>query len=435
MEKRNLEKISAATMFISFDLVNCTFYKASHKGKWASGVSEILEEIIDSFSNSSIENCRFWKILGDEIVYTKNIQFIHEIDDTLAEIYRIVTMMNKKIKGAKVGDLNTAKIMAVKATVWLADISPANLRADNFYAEYKVSDNQLQAEYLGTDIDTGFRIAQFTSANRLVVSFELAALFLKEPSLHQDFDKIHFVGYRPLKGIWQGNPYPIFMYHGDKSVSFKDSIKDTSNPKTAVLKEYLQTYDSRIVKPNYKSYEEQILSELCENETLNKEVVQLVDIIRAQNGALPEIPLPRLRVHYSVLCYCIFEGHIHFMIAKDDFNTLGFGGAMMNHNLQYLDTINAYYLVKHGFELKFINDDRYHDPIPRIMSTYQLPDKTCGSIFLAEMDTNEMLENFINENTHFYTSENAPTFNYYTMKESSTALLKQAEIYIKALYE
>lgn len=271
--------LSTVTMFISFDLVNCTLYKSKHKGNWVGGVSSVLDHVMAAFVNSPIQGYRFWKMLGDEVVYTNHIETISEIADITQDVYNTVVDINRKIKTAQIGDATTAKVLGVKATVWIADISPKHLQADNIYVEYEINKGELKAEYLGTDIDGGFRIAQFTSANRVVISADLAALFLKEQALHPVFDKIHFVAYRKLKGIWNGEPYPIFMYHGDENMSFQDSITDTSNPKAAILKEYLAQVSERVVEPPYTSYEQQLLSQLYHQDSLSKEVEQLVDIV------------------------------------------------------------------------------------------------------------------------------------------------------------
>lgn len=277
LEERR-KHLSKVTMFISFDLVNCTLYKAKHKGHWVNGVSDVLSHIMSAFVNSPVEGYRFWKMLGDEVVYTIEIDSIDKIDCILQDVYDTVVGLTRQIKSAQIGDQSTAKILAVKATVWIADISPANLQADNIYVEYEINKGEVKAEYLGTDIDGGFRIAQFTSANRVVISADLAALLLQEHSAA--FEKVHFVAHRGLKGIWNGESYPIFMYHGDPNVSFADSIVDTSNPKTAVLKDYLAQVSTRQVAPPYTSYEQQLLRTLRHQKDLFKEVDQLIGIIK-----------------------------------------------------------------------------------------------------------------------------------------------------------
>lgn len=268
-----------ATMFISFDMVNCTKYKSSHKGTWASGINEILKYAIHAFANSPVGGFRYWKIIGDEIAYTKDIQYMTEIDDALDEIYQTVVDMNEKIKSSEIGDAQTAKYITVKATVWIADISSSELRADNFYTEYKVSENQIQAEYLGTDIDTGFRIAKYTSSNRVVISYQLAALMYKESILQNNFHKVHYVASKKLKGIWEDMPFPIFMYHDDNKTSFIDSIGEDELQNTEIFQEYLNEQSDRKPKPPFKRYEEELLTSLSHHNSIYQEVLQLSDII------------------------------------------------------------------------------------------------------------------------------------------------------------
>lgn len=427
IDTEDMENISAATMFISFDLVNCTMFKSTHKGMWASGVSKILEHIIQIFSKSKINGYRFWKIIGDEVVYTINIQYIRDIDDILAEIYSAVVNINKKIRTAEIGDSETAKYLSTKATVWMADISPANLRADNFYTEYQINENVLHSEYLGTDIDTGFRIAKYTQSDRVVVSFEIAALFLKEETLKKEFYKINFVAFRILKGIWRGRRYPIFMYHGDEAVSFKDSIVYKPEEEDNILNEYLEQAPERVIEAPYKSFEEKLVSDFCKEDILNLEVVQLVNIINAQDGELPALPLPRKIVHYTAICYTVVDGVVKFMLVEDENGNMGFGGDIMNHNLQYIETIGLYYEEKFGYEIIFENDERYHDPIPLILDTYHVDNSIRGTVFLAKLKLeNEEVVLLKDSNARLYSIDEIIDFEFYDCKTSVLPLLKKA---------
>ncbi len=277
-EKR--KNLSSAIMFVSFDLVNCTLYKSKYKGAWVDGVGHVLEYITQVFIDSSIGGYQFWKMLGDEVVYTRPVQKIKDAADVVAEVYDAVEKINEKIAAAQIGDAQTAKILSVKATVWIADISPANLRADNVCVEYPVGKDVTYKEYLGTDIDGGFRIAQFTSSNRVVISADLAALLMGEESSKAIFRKIHFVGYRVLKGIWNGEPYPIFMYHGSEQVSFAESIVEKKGGNKPILMEYIEDLPNRVVGEGFVSYEEQLLTTLYRESGMYKEVEQLKEIIK-----------------------------------------------------------------------------------------------------------------------------------------------------------
>ncbi|MFI3173564.1 MAG: hypothetical protein R3Y58_14515, partial [Eubacteriales bacterium] len=380
---------NTAILFISFDLVNSTLYKSTHPGTWVSGISDIIEHIIHRFTEKSNDGYHFWKVLGDEVVFTKNIPYLYELNDILQYVYNEVVHTNTLIKHMLIGDEETAKLLSIKSTVWVAGISSTRLHADNFYTEYTINDNQLQSEYLGTDIDAGFRLSHFTSSNRVAISFELAAFFIKDPLLRKNIENVHFVGYRLLKGIWNGNAYPIFMYHGDSKVTFTDSIVNHLNSQTAILEEYLNHLPQRKTEEPFDTYEEQLLSTLCSNDSRKNKVENLVNIIRNQSEFSLSTNSTHMRVHYSVLCYSIDECGIRFMITTNQNEEFGFGGSFMSHNLEYLNTINLYYQEEFGVDLEFVKDTRYHDPIPLILSTYTIEESESlkGSIFLAKISS------------------------------------------------
>ena len=65
-----------------------------------------------------------------------------------------------------------------------------------------------RTDYLGPDIDVGFRLGAHSHPGLMVASMELAELLGKIPkSLQQVRGTI--VGWQVLKGVWDGNPYPV----------------------------------------------------------------------------------------------------------------------------------------------------------------------------------------------------------------------------------
>lgn len=425
MEQSKTDVTNMATLFISFDLVNCTQYKASHKGTWTTGVSGVLGHIIQTFAQKGADGYRFWKVLGDEVVFTKSIPYAFEVQDILSELYYEMVSLNQKLSCGALGV--DVKGLSVKTTVWLAGFLVSQAETDNIYMEYKIDDDHLQSEYLGTDMDAGFRISQYTSSNRMVISFELAALFLKDRLLKRNLDKLHFVGYRSLKGVWDGKGYPIFMYHGEGD--FDGSIVDTSDPKADILREYVALSPRRTVVPPYGSYEEQVLSQLCQDEGLNQKVEQLLAVVNTQD-VYAVASTSRLKTHYSVLCYSQDGDEISFMITRDKEGKLGFGGAEMHHNLQYLDTMNLYYQEEFRVDLDFVKDSRYHDPIPLILETYHV-NGLRGSVFLAKI-SGEKLWGELSEaySAKMMKLEEVPEFSYYDCSSSGKAILEKALTYI-----
>lgn len=437
MDQLALNIQHSVTLFISFDLVNATLYKTTHKGTWTLDLSTILRHVIQTFTKKENDGYRFWKTLGDEVIFTKNIPYVFEVEDILNEIYQDVVSINRNIAAGIHGGTMASHGLSIKATVWAANISSTHQHADNFYTEYQINKNQLQPEYLGTDIDAGFRIAKYTSSNRLLISFELAALFYKDPLLRRKMHRIHFLGVRSLKGIWEGVSYPIFMYHGDDRHSFADSIINDSLPQTEILQEYLKQLPNRIVRPPYQQYEEQVIAEFCENTVLNNNIEQLFTVIKQQNLYTISATAPRLRVHYSVLCVDTDCDEPKFIITKDQQGLWGLGGAVMDHNLNYLDTIQLYYQEEFGVELDFIKDNRYHDPIPLILTTYHMDDdgtQRKGSVLLAKISSEKFWGDLSETyDAYLLTYPEIEMFQFYDCKSPKEEIFDSAIKYLSEL--
>lgn len=435
MKGQELAINEVATLFISFDLVNCTLYKTVNKGVWATGVSEVIGYIIDTFTRKSNEGYRFWKVLGDEVIFTKNIPFMFEVHDILEEIYQELTIFNHKISTGEIGDINTMKVLSVKSTVWVAGVSSSSKGVDNFYTEYKINDDKLQSEYLGTDIDAGFRISKYTSSNRMVISYELAAFFYKDRMLRRKLNKIHFLGFRTLKGIWENKPYPIFMYHGKSDTSFYESIEDEGALRSKLLTEYLTQLQEREVDEVHESYEEQLIAEFCSDSNLNEKVEQIITMVNEQNSYNVVASSSGLKVHYSVLCYAVDGDDVSFIITEDHKGCIGFGGAVIDHNLQYLDTVQLYYQKEFGVNLEFIKDVRYNDPIPLILSSYFVnvgETRLKGSVFLAKIDVDKFWGDLSEEyKARLIKKEEIHDFQFYDCENPLHDIIEQAMQYIK----
>jgi len=65
-----------------------------------------------------------------------------------------------------------------------------------------------RADYIGPDMDIGFRLADSTRAGRFLISIELAEQIADQPAAGNLV--IHHVGWSGLRGINGGKPYPVF---------------------------------------------------------------------------------------------------------------------------------------------------------------------------------------------------------------------------------
>ncbi|WP_235699275.1 hypothetical protein [Clostridioides difficile] len=109
-------------------------------------------------------------------------------------------------------------IISLKGAAWIAIVSrnpnfnalENNEQYENISAMYDLSNNYKIFEFLGNDIDAGFRISKQTCPERLVLSFELAYILSRKTDI---LSKLHIITYKKLKGIWKDKLYPIIWYH------------------------------------------------------------------------------------------------------------------------------------------------------------------------------------------------------------------------------
>lgn len=123
---------------------------------------------------------------------------------------------------------DTRTVLSVKTTVWCAlvhDVPPAHIHAvdktqaaryRNLLIKQAGSVGREQLDFLGPDIDIGFRIARYAARRRLVVSADLAYLLYKDRANEDHIEgSLRIVSYEQLKGVWGNRHYPIVWYEPD----------------------------------------------------------------------------------------------------------------------------------------------------------------------------------------------------------------------------
>jgi hypothetical protein len=97
--------------------------------------------------------------------------------------------------------------LSLKVTAWIAGFPIINHKFD-VLGETGVE----SADYIGPSMDAGFRIAKFATAQKLIVSVDLALLLLSGP---RKLD-LYFDGTERLKGVLADRPYPILWYKASR---------------------------------------------------------------------------------------------------------------------------------------------------------------------------------------------------------------------------
>jgi len=170
----------------------------------------------------------FWKVIGDEILFTKELTDSHQLLNTLSCWITAIDATRKFIRGVD-------SRLDVKCTAWTAGFPLVNKEValprafdvsgqavtDYFkeggrllnerYAR-RGNDAKIAVDYIGPSIDIGFRLCQFASARKFVLSVGVAfILSLSNRQSSEDrTSKFRYDGSQVLKGVYGGARYPIF---------------------------------------------------------------------------------------------------------------------------------------------------------------------------------------------------------------------------------
>jgi hypothetical protein len=103
----------------------------------------------------------------------------------------------------------------LKSSAWIAGFPIRNRKVELPMAKLKLEGQGPEdapypyprIDYLGPDMDTGFRLGKWTWPSLCVVSVELAQLLGECETTSQI--RLRHVGWQKMKGVWDDKPYPI----------------------------------------------------------------------------------------------------------------------------------------------------------------------------------------------------------------------------------
>lgn len=223
---------SGVYLFFSFDLVNSTAFKSSYTDKWPI-VFTSFYELIRTELQTKFEHISLWKYIGDEILLYLKVNNLEQIyDSPLVVLDAIETVTQELYKRVP----ESRKHIFIKSTLWIADIHyprPHDSDANTSLSSIKnilylsernphwLSDGQ-NIDFLGPDIDLGFRLSKHVEKSKLVLSAELAFIlnrksgdinaFTRNDKKYDVIEYIKIIDFKNLKGIWRNRPYPIIWF-------------------------------------------------------------------------------------------------------------------------------------------------------------------------------------------------------------------------------
>jgi hypothetical protein len=150
-----------------------------------------------------------WKALGDELIYSFKISARKQLHNLVLSFLRVIRSFDRE-------DVSK-KLIRLKGSGWVAGF-PVRNRIVKFPGPqlYRRGEDGTcsvehlypRTDYLGPDIDTGFRVGTCGYPGFMVISMELAELLGEAPGELQQV-RGGVVGWKKLKGVWNEIPYPI----------------------------------------------------------------------------------------------------------------------------------------------------------------------------------------------------------------------------------
>ena len=383
-------------LFFSFDIVNSSLYKDTNYLGWQSVLTTLLTDIQKNVAKE-IPEAQLWRVLGDEIIFFVTIRNEEEIYSAIDAIYDILVMSNIKLRNEKffenIGEefsdkeidwMKKSNILAVQSAAWLAIILNGDNSLfspyDSIFKKYRISDSQQINEFLGQDIDTGFRIKKETQDRRLIVSVELAKILSDKTEY---LSRLNIITYKSLKGVWQNRLYPIIWYHDSKvsGVSFEDSFYYDETTYSQLSKEYFLNREKD--EGDLTSYMfldvHRALEKIIKDQKLDGKLKKIHQVINDTENDVRvvenEFDNKLLEFHCAAVCCDINNKRV--LIAKrinrKFYSGLWeFGCAKASIDKNLCDSVKEDYKNDFGIDIDIICDGERKDIEPKPIALYQV---------------------------------------------------------------
>jgi class 3 adenylate cyclase len=205
--------------FWSFDLVGSSALKSQtfESFHWVDLIRDFYHQCAALQQQLGVRDASVWKYIGDEILFYK-IAGPSQIEDTVKAVFRVLDAYTTQL-AASTKFADAAPHISIKAFAWIAPVMTYVEASETDAAFEEIArslpcDDQVieesgRVDFLGPNIDAGFRLAEFARQKQLVVSAALAH-YLVESRVSEN--NLRIAAFAPLKGVAAGALYPGIWY-------------------------------------------------------------------------------------------------------------------------------------------------------------------------------------------------------------------------------
>lgn len=374
----NKSRISAVTrnwrylVFFSFDLQNSTQFKDLHRDSWPRvcvSFFEFVEQALQKWCKTGVFR---WKLLGDEVLAFREVAHVRDFADCITAAYGAVESVNNSLHSS----FPVASRLSVKGTIWSAqvrDFAAEPLVEAGPNISFRLTGGN-SIDFLGPDVDAGFRISRFSARSRLVVGADLAYLAYLDRARVPDLESsLRIISYEVLRGVWEGRPYPILWYEKDwRDICESFSYDEAQNSQiVAKVQQGSASGFEKVARLN------KVLSDLGRKgylDTLFEEIGNLPDGVSGIGE--PAGNIPEVEVHCAAVC---FRADGYILVARRSSSKQRypgkweFGCGQLNAGESFADCLRRNYAADFGARLEIIEE-----PIP--VQSYTITTEDRGNI-------------------------------------------------------
>lgn len=407
-EENNL---SGVYVFISIDLVNSTIFKTRYTQYWPFVIQTFYDIVTNAlgaeftyrgtspikyigkkedFENEKMKTGGFkvWKLVGDEVLLYHKIVSVSELLNTIRIMdwvtnYIIELFISKgEVFFEKDSDhLNefvriAKRHLAAKTTMWAAYCGKQiTLDSPNMYYD---SSNYLEStgtylDFLGPDIDAGFRLCKYAEKNKLIISPELMALLTIQIEANERAElageieeNFRIVTYVVLEDIWEKRLYPVFMYCSRKKLKNEDKslrwrkMFEYDEVETSRLARYIFN-DSYFLDNDEYSYKQldTIYRDLGQYEEISELKKKFQDQIEVLGSIRNTISQENKKFEFHISCLCYDPRKKKIWIDNHKNHGWSFGCIKISMNHDYYQKVRQAYLKKYKIEIDFSSKSEF----------------------------------------------------------------------------
>lgn len=424
--KPNREKESSESveLFFSFDIVNSSQYKGIDSNGWQIVLTAILNTIQKKVTKD-IPTAQLWRVLGDEILFFLTVRSEEEIYEAVNSINYILLSIKNGIDSKELfkvvnnneiekNRVDCQSVLGIQAAAWLAIVRTGDCREvkpyENVLWKYTLDSPQEEIkDFLGVDIDIGFRLKKETDERRFVISVELATILSKSTYYLKN---LNIITYKKLKGVWNGRLYPIIWYHDEKlsEVSLEESFYYDEVEQSTLAKEYFTNRQNNVLDPKSKMYADvhAALNKIIKDQKLTSKIENINEIIKQtecdKRIVENEFNNKFLEFHCAAVC-CNVETKSILIVKRLDrnlnTNKWEFGCAHANVDKDLIESIKEDYKHDFGIDIEVIMKTNRRDGEPLPIALYQIVKSNQlqkGVIVVAKVLNSGKLEDTIKAN-------------------------------------